>query len=227
VSIARGLVIIVVCGACFGVIGGLLGFALGVGAPAYYRGVFSTGNEPGFNPVQVGLGLGLTQGLISGAVIGSVVVLAASRSRPLRQSDKPTGLSDDQIDSSRRRTPIVRRALALIAVLVAIACSGVVGAVVGQLQLYQQSTNAKLDKIRPVLLEPAFADVSAEYSSAAQVYLRGQVDSERAYKALEEKMRFLFGDEEGRSMMSNVEVVSPRKIHHKGTKTQSKFQKSQ
>jgi hypothetical protein len=36
-SVVRGIVIIVVCGVCFAVAGGLLGLTLGVGAPAYYQ----------------------------------------------------------------------------------------------------------------------------------------------------------------------------------------------
>jgi hypothetical protein len=210
-SVARGVAIIVVCGVCFGAVGGLLGFTLGVGAPAYYRGVFRAADNPGFNPLQVGLGLGVTQGLICGLVIGSVVVLAVALSRRPRQEGEPVGLSAQHVDSRHPRPSRMRRVLGLVAILAAIACGGaigfVVGAVVGQLQLYQQSTDAKLAKIRPVLRDQRFAGVDAEYSSAAQVYLTGRVGSEQAYKALEERMRFLSGDEETRFMMGNVEVA--------------------
>lgn len=210
-SVARGVAIIVACGACFGAVGGLLGFTLGVGAPAYYRGVFRAATDPDFNPMQVGLGLGVTQGLICGLVIGSVVVLAVALSKRPPQEDEPVDLSAKQVDAGHPRPLRIRRVFGLVAVLAAITGGGaigfVVGAVVGQLQLYQQSTDAKLAKIRPVLRDKRFAGVGADYSSAAQVYLIGKVDSEQAYKALEEKMRFLFGDEEARFMMGNVEVA--------------------
>lgn len=40
-----------------------IGWVLGTFAPGYYRTVFRCGDSPEFNPVQVGVGLGLTQGL--------------------------------------------------------------------------------------------------------------------------------------------------------------------
>lgn len=60
----------------FGVFGGALGTALGVFAPGYYRSVFRAGQAVDFEPVQVGLGLGITQGVIGGALVGIAVVLA-------------------------------------------------------------------------------------------------------------------------------------------------------
>jgi hypothetical protein len=210
-SVLRGIVIIVVCGVCFGVAGGLLGFTLGVGAPAYYRGVFRAANDPGFNPVQVGLGLGISQGLICGAVIGSVVVLAGALSRPSRHDGEPVVHSAPHMAPDRPRSTRMWRVLALVTVLAAIASGGaigfVAGAVMGQLELYQQNTDTKLAKIRPILREQQFAGVNAEYSSAAQVYLIGTVGSEESYKALQERMRFVFGDEEARFMVGNVEVA--------------------
>jgi hypothetical protein len=210
-SAARGIVIIVACGIGFGTAGGLLGFALALGAPAYYRGVFRAGNDPRFNAVQVGIGLGITQGLTCGAVIGSVVVLAAALSGPTHQKGEPDGLWAELDNSDRLRSSRVRRVFALIAILLAIACSGVVGfvigAVVGETELYRQSTDAKLAKIRPVLREPQFAGINAEYSTAAQVYLMGKVGSRQTYKALEERMRFLFGDQEAKFMMGNIVVA--------------------
>ncbi len=60
--------------------GALLGLGLGtfLGAfvPEYYRGVFSGGDSPGFNPLAVGIGLGLTQGAGFGAVAGLVLIVA-------------------------------------------------------------------------------------------------------------------------------------------------------
>lgn len=210
-SVTRGVAIIVVCGACFGAAGGLLGFTLGVVAPAYYRGVFRAGDDPGFEPVQVGLGLGVTQGLICGVFIGSVVVLAAALSTRPRLEDGPVALSAERAAAAYPRPSRLRHAFGFVAVVVAIAGGGaigfVVGAVVGQSQLYRQSTDAKLAKIRPVLKDQRFEGVVADYSSAAQVYLIGKVGSGQAYKALAEKLRFLFGDEETKFMMGNIQVA--------------------
>lgn len=77
-TVARGFIIIVLSGLAFALGGGLIGYALAVILPGYYRGVFSGGREPWFDPVGVGIGLGLSQGLICGLVVGAVVVLAVA-----------------------------------------------------------------------------------------------------------------------------------------------------
>jgi hypothetical protein len=209
-SVARAFTTIVVCGLGFGLAGGLLGLTLGVGAPSYYRGVFRAADDPHFNPVHVGLGLGISQGVICGAIVGSVIVLAMALSRPSRPRGEVVDPSAAHATSSRPQSTVMRRPLILVTLVAAAACAGAIGfaagAVVGALQLYQQLTDAKLAKIRPVLREPQFAGITAEYSSAAQVYLVGKVESEQAYKALEDKMRFLFGDDESRLMLEHVEV---------------------
>ena len=84
-TVAKAFFIIILSGIGFAIGGGLMGYTLGKSAPAYYRGVFNS-RDPNFDPVEVGLGLGLTQGMICGLVIGAVVVMAVawynSRSSP-------------------------------------------------------------------------------------------------------------------------------------------------
>jgi hypothetical protein len=210
-SLVRGILIIVGCGACFGVAGGLLGLTLAVGAPAYYRGVFRAADDPRFNPVQVGLGLGISQGLICGTVVGAVLVLAVALSRSSPQKGEAADLPDDDFEPDRRRSSRTRRFLTLIAGLAAMACGAIIGfvagAIVGESQLYQKETEAKLARIRPVLREPPFVGINAEYSSDAQVFLIGTVGSAQALKDLEERMRFLFGDQPARFMTASVEVA--------------------
>ncbi len=104
----------------------------------------------------------------------------------------------------------MKRLLVCLGICAALAVVGFIGfvggAIFGQLQLYQSLTNQKLMSIRPVLAEPRFAGVAADYSSAAQVYLTGTLGSEEALKDLEGRMRFLFGDEEARFMVATVDV---------------------
>src|SRR5690349_12857398 len=56
--------------------GSFIGFCLGRFAPAYYYAVVPP--QPGvpYDPVMVGVGLGLMQGLIAGLCVGGVIVLA-------------------------------------------------------------------------------------------------------------------------------------------------------
>ncbi len=75
-TILRAYLLVFGTGALFGVGGGLVGWALAVANPGYYRGVFRSGSEPWFDPVQVGVGLGISEGLTAGTIVGAVVALA-------------------------------------------------------------------------------------------------------------------------------------------------------
>lgn len=210
-SVTRGLVIIVACGMGFGAAGGLLGLALGVGAPAYYRGVFGRGNEPSFSPVQVGLGLGTTQGLIIGVAVGAVVVIAGSMENRFIHKADLDEIAVGRADRDRPRPSWIRRVLALLVVLAATGAGGavgfVIGAVVGQVELYGLIAEAKAAKVRPVLGELKLTGIRIEPSSVGDIFLWGQVGSPRARAALEGRMRCLFGEDQARSMMQGVEVV--------------------
>jgi len=61
----------------------ILGVVIGKFAPGYYRGIFSNGSDASFDPLSMGVGLGLTQGAAFGAAVGivSVVVFLWYRSR--------------------------------------------------------------------------------------------------------------------------------------------------
>lgn len=201
----RGLGIIIATGAGFGAAGGLLGLALGLGAPGYYRGVFGRGDGPGFGPWRVGVGLGLNQGLICGLVVGSAAVIAEafwSRHRvTLEVSERPEGPARHRPS----RVWLVFGLLAMLALGGAIGCA--VGAILGQLQIYRLIADGKRDKIQPILRDPRFATLRIGDTLTEQLCLKGQLRNRAAYKALEEKLRFLFGDDEAKFMMSCVEVA--------------------
>lgn len=87
----RALAILAACAAVFAVGGGLVGLALGVYAPDYYRSVVRGGQEPDFSPIDVGVGLGTSQGAIVGVIVGALVVVALAwrRSRAEATRDAP------------------------------------------------------------------------------------------------------------------------------------------
>jgi len=111
-TVARGFMVIILSGLAFALGGGLIGYALGAIVPGYFRGVFSSGREPWFDPVSVGVGLGITQGLVCGLALGAVVVLAVAwyngrrnafdlrlqPSKPLRLSD-PTERHSEELNT--------------------------------------------------------------------------------------------------------------------------------
>jgi putative addiction module component (TIGR02574 family) len=101
-TVARGFLVVILSGFAFALGGGSIGYSLAVVLPGYYRGVFSSGREPWFDPMEVGIGLGAAQGLICGLIVGAVVVLAVawfnSRRSPL-----------DVMLSSAKRQELQRR----------------------------------------------------------------------------------------------------------------------
>jgi hypothetical protein len=125
----KALEIVLLWGVTFAFIGGLLGTL----APDYYRSIFHGGHSPDFNPLQVGIGLGVTQGLASGVVV-ALGVLTLLAWRELRTEN--TGNTDHSARAGRVRRSWVRLALwgvaTSIAVIVFSTVAFVVGGIVGQ-----------------------------------------------------------------------------------------------
>lgn len=94
-TVAKAFLIIILSAFTFAVAGGLLGYTLAVALPSYYPTVFRSGNEPWFDPREVGIGLGVTQGLMCGLGVGAVVVLAVAWYSSRR------GLSDVQLTAAQ------------------------------------------------------------------------------------------------------------------------------
>lgn len=78
-SLAKAVAVIAVCSVVGASIGAGAGYVLGKFAPGYYRSMFLQGNAPGFDPVQMGIGLGLTQGIAVGFIAGIVIVIVWRR----------------------------------------------------------------------------------------------------------------------------------------------------
>ena len=72
----QAVLLVVTCTAAGALIGTSIGYGLGRFAPGYYRSVFRNGNAPDFDPLQVGIGLGLTQGLALGFLTGIAIAFA-------------------------------------------------------------------------------------------------------------------------------------------------------
>ncbi len=55
-------------------LGGIFGSVIGALAPGYYRAVIRNSDAIDFDPVQVGLGMGISQGFVGGLAVGVVIV---------------------------------------------------------------------------------------------------------------------------------------------------------
>lgn len=202
------LVTVLLWGVIFACVGSAIGAAIGVVAPEYYRSIFRDGHSPEFDPLQVGIGLGATQGVASGAAI-SIVVLALLAWRDIR-SARPVMDSDAPIKDLRSRTwsvHVLWSVGTVMSVLLISAATFILGAVVGQQQLYQSWTERKLDRLATILPSNEFDGVEADYSSAAQVYLTGTIKDNAARDSLRDKLVVTFGTEEADKMIWRVDVA--------------------
>jgi len=73
-NVNRALATVVGTGIGFGVAGSLIGALLGRIAPGFYRQMLPLRDPANFDPVEVGIGLGLTNGLGWGLVVGVLLV---------------------------------------------------------------------------------------------------------------------------------------------------------
>jgi hypothetical protein len=192
----------------FACVGCAMGAMIGVVAPDYYRSVFRRGESPDFNPLQVGVGLGVTQGAASGIAI-SIVVIAILAWRDGR-SRSPANESNTPATDSLSRTwsvHVLWGVAAAMSVLIISAATFIVGGVVGQQQLYQAWTERKLEGLATILQSDDFVGVEADYSSAAQVYLTGTVKDNDVRDKLREQLVVAFGGEEADEMIWRVDVA--------------------
>lgn len=80
------------------VIGAVVGSSLATFNPGYYRACYPMVDEGSVSPLEVGLGLGISQGMIAGTLVGAVLVFAVAVSRmnqPPRTNSSPPSSSSD------------------------------------------------------------------------------------------------------------------------------------
>jgi hypothetical protein len=77
-NVTRALATVVGTAAGFGAAGMALGVFLGKVAPGFFRQMLPLRDPASFNPVELGIGLGLTNGLGWGLVVGVLLVAIIS-----------------------------------------------------------------------------------------------------------------------------------------------------
>ncbi len=180
-TIRRAIGTILSCTLMLAMIGAGIGYGIGVLAPGYYRTVFfRSGREPGFQPVSVGVGLGLTQGTTGGVIVGlAVVALLCWRETRIQPQSNSPRLPAGQPAPSRS----VEQWLLLVtgSILALAFCAGagfLVGAIVGEGGSYHRRYLEERDLLAPALtVDPAFARVEIFERSNGGVFLVGEVPS--------------------------------------------------
>lgn len=195
-------------GIAFAGVGGLFGAALGTFVPGYYRTVFAAGSLPNFNPIQLGIGLGVTQGFAMGLAL-SICAVAIQTGRDIYLGTHTPGTPGPA--SPRRNRSWMIHTVWGLTVLILAAIVGTVtfvaGGIVGQQQLYQAWTERKLETLAPILSADDYRRVAPESSSAANVYLTGTVENHTVYRSLRQELTLAFGVAAADEMIGNIKVA--------------------
>jgi hypothetical protein len=206
-SIPKAIATIVGCTVLLAGIGASFGYALGAFAPGYYRSVFRAGREPDFDPVDVGVGLGVTQGMTWGVVVGlAVVALLCWRERRCGRSVVPD-IQSGQPAASRY---VARAILLIIGVLPILVCSGgvsyILGLFHGEHDAYHLHYLEEQQVLAPVLAgDPAFAGERIVERPEGGAYLFGQVPTQADADRLRAAVADALGDARAKSTVQ-VEV---------------------
>ena len=100
--------------------------------------------------------------------------------------------------------PAIICALALVAVPIAF----VIGAVIGNSQVYRNSSNEQQARIETFLAQhpDSFASLTVEHASNGWAYPFGSVPQQSDYDLLADALHEMFGDELGDRMLGPVEI---------------------
>lgn len=206
-SISKILLLVLLPAALFALVGGLLGAGLGMLAPDYYRSVLAGGQAPGFQPVQAGIGLGVTQGFVGGAVLGAIllaVVIGRQLALEAPQS-KPA-------PTTRASVWAWRAGSAAVVLLLLGFCSGaafLIGGIVGQQHLYARWSHREIRQIEAELTDNRFPQIRVEAGPAGTAYLRGTVASADAKKQLQSRLERAVGRERAGTLIYGVDIAPP------------------
>jgi hypothetical protein len=208
-TIQRAIATIISCMLVLAIIGAGIGCSLGKFAPGYYRGVFSSDRQPGFDPVSVGFGLGLTQGAAGGVAVGLVVVgLFCWRDVRLHRGSDSTVASNsiESISLPQRMVLVTGSLFPLGFFLVAGALIGmIIGTLLGQGSLYYRRYLEEQEILSPILAsDPAFSGVEINERSDGGVYLTGDLPTPPDLARLRERIIRAVGETRSKDVMRGV-----------------------
>lgn len=207
-SNARIISTVVLCFSAFGLIGGAAGATLGLLAPGYYRAVIRNGHEPGFDPLQVGIGLGSTQGMLVGIVF-AVAILGLQTWSSVRQRglDHATGIAPTvAYVKSWGRIAFWAVATTISLLLLLFVAVGM-GMHFGEMQSRYALANHKLQKLNEILQTADLPDVHSESAHRRpEIFLVGTVANAQQRAELHAKLIRALGTDDADFMIAQVQI---------------------
>lgn len=207
-TLKRAIIILVLAGIIFSGIGGAIGWLLGTYSPEYYRTVFYGGDDPDFDPDQMGTSLGLMQGLIAGVVVAGVVIglIIWRDSFQARLAEEP----DVGYVSAARSRAGFWIVIWCIALLLSVAffstVAFVIGNIAGRNQAEQGEMYQQLGKIDDILKAGEYPDVRSDTYPDYSVYLEGTVKDQATLDQLRHELVLAFGVDVADGVLKRVKV---------------------
>ena len=194
------------------VLGGGFGAVVGLVAPGYYLAMFGKEAGMGFNPIEVGLGLGAGQGGAAGFVLGLVVTgIFAWRAASLTADSSQSEATPD-VGSSWK---LLRAAKLIGFALLLVFTSGVsflAGGIAGQSDLYRRrathETRLVEERLNEVSQGGEFTRIEFSHTSNGFVSLSGSVASKSDFDRMYRELQDLFGTERANDLSARV-AISP------------------
>lgn len=203
-KLQRPLILLAGCLLAGAILGTVAGGLIGLYAPAYYFEVFNAWDNPDFDPLQMGLGLGFLQGGGTGLVIGAGLIgvtawWKASRTEPTEDWPWPTQTL------SGRWLPVIA-----VGVVVAVLAGGT-GFMAGLLA-GQNSTRTVLEMlqcqlaIEQVAHRPEFSGIEVVVDTDGRVKLEGSVPTPAAQDELHQHLRLELSVVRAAALMQDVAI---------------------
>lgn len=190
-----------------GAVGTAIGYGLGRFNPGYYRAVYVNGKDPEFDPIAVGVGLGLTQGTAAGVVIGlALVALLCWQDIRLSRAAEPASRGGRSGD----RTWGLLLVSGLLAGM-AVSCAGgcALGTALGDLWGKHRRFAEQAEAVKPVLsADPAFKAVHVEdgHSGTGRLLLYGHVPTQADLDRLQDRLTRVLGEAGAKYAVRGVDV---------------------
>lgn len=210
-TLKQAILAVFICTVAFSLIGLSIGAGIGTFAPDYYRNIFTRGHDPSFDPLSVGIGLGITQGTSGGVVIGLIIVaLLCIRDiyvAPRNLSEPPK--SPLPLSTTQRLVRFFVLTFAIFGGTVFLAIAAVIGIVAKERWTYHQRYLYESRIVAPILQQdPSFANLEISEVSNGGINLSGTVPTAVDKQRLGDLISKNLGEHRREDLLRLIDITS-------------------
>jgi len=195
--------------------GGILGWAIGCFWPEYYQIVFGrAAQQAAFDPVAVGVGLGVTQGAVAGLVVGCAAALLVAWVTIRRTPGPRSTPEGDVTTAAATKSPrhrgvagcLLLSCAAVLVFAVGLAAGLLVGAVMAERAAYARVRGDRIEMIEPVLTRLNLENTRIYEGSGLWVDIAGTVPTTADRDMLHADLVWVLGERQAEDLMESVYV---------------------